>query len=203
MSNQPFSIEMTTVGLVLWNPTSEDLEMQYSGISIGLKAGERQAFAIKCATHLLNAFGQRGLTSLMHGADEAKVGKAAIQRNLDFKTKQVVEFNQRNEARFNMKLGYLVPSETIKKYAKELTLKLMEPYQVRDEERAGIAQAGAENADLRSKLAVQEKEMAELKAMMKQFMGSQNTGQDAKTAEQTPQVDDKPERPSIRPGFKR
>ena len=174
MNNQPFGLESTTIGLTLWNPTNEDLErMQYAGISIGLKAGEKQIFAIKCAAHLLNAFGQRGLTSLTYGSDEEKVGKAAIQRNLDFKTKQVVDYNQRNENRKAMQLGYLPPTETLKKYALELGLKLLEPYTVRDEERAGITKATAENEELKKKLAVQETEMAEMKEMMKQLLLNQ------------------------------
>ena len=174
MNNQPFGLESTTIGLTLWNPTNEDLEgMQYAGISIGLKAGEKQIFAIKCAMHLLNAFGQRGLTSLTYGSDEEKVGKAAIQRNLDFKTKQVVDYNQRNENRKAMQLGYLPPTETLKKYALELGLKLLEPYTVRDEERAGITKATAENEELKKKLAVQETEMAEMKEMMKQLLLNQ------------------------------
>jgi len=166
MSDTPFSIEMTTVGLVLWNPTNEDLEMQYAGISIGLKAGERQTFAIKCAMHLLNGFGQRGLTSLTHGCDEEKIGREAIQRNRDFKEKQVVEYNQRNENRKAMNLGFLPPTEQLKKYAIELGLKLLEPYTVRDEERAGITAAKQENEALKQ-------EISELREMMKEFMEGQ------------------------------
>lgn len=164
MNNQPFGLESTTIGLTLWNPTSEDFEgMQYAGISIGLKAGEKQIFAIKCAAHLLNAFGQRGLTSLTYGSDEEKVGKEAIQRNLDFKTKQVVDYNQRNENRKAMQLGYLPPTKILKKYALELGLKLLEPYTVRDEERAGISEGKKEDEALRA-------ELAELRETMKQFM---------------------------------
>ena len=171
MSDTPFSIEMTTVGLVLWNPTSEDLEMQYAGISIGLKANERQTFAIKCAMHLLNGFGQRGLTSLTHGCDEEKIGREAIQRNRDFKEKQVVEYNQRNENRKAMNLGFLPPTEQLKKYAIELGLKLLEPYTVRDEERAGITAAKQENETLKQ-------EIAELREIMKKFMESKESAKD-------------------------
>jgi hypothetical protein len=173
MGNTPFSIEMTTVGLKLWNPTNEDFEMQYAGISIGMPAGTQQIFAIKCATHLLNAFGQRGLTSLTHGCDEDKVGKEAIQRNIDFKTKQIVEYNQRNENRKLSGLGFLPPTETLKKYAIELGLKLLEPYQVRDEERAGISEGKRENEELKKKLADQETEMAELRMTLKQILENQ------------------------------
>ena len=69
-----------------------------------------------------------------------------------------------------MKLSYLPPTEHIKKYARELNLKLLEPYSVRDEERAGIAQANVENEALRKRIADQEKEMEEIKEMMKQFL---------------------------------
>jgi 6-phosphofructokinase len=166
--NQPFGIETTTIGMMLWNPTSEDFDMQYAGISITLKAGEKQLFALKCASHLLNGYGQRGLTSLQFGDEDnaERIGKAAIQRNRDFKEKQVVEYNQRNEARKAMNLGYLPPTEMLKKYAIELGLKLLEPYAVRDEERAGISEAKRENEALKE-------EMADLKDMLKRLLEAQ------------------------------
>jgi hypothetical protein len=181
MNNQPFGLESTTIGLTLWNPTNEDLEgMQYAGISIGLKAGEKQIFAIKCASHLLNAFGQRGLTSLTYGSDEETVGRAAIQRNREFKERQVVEYNQRNENRKAMQLGYLPPTETLKKYAIELGLKLLEPYTVRDEERAGISEGKKENEELKRKLTAQEKELSEMKELMKQVLAGQQKEEERK-----------------------
>jgi len=152
MGDTPFNIEMTTVGMVLYNPTNEDLEMQYAGISIGLPAGQKQAFAIKCASHLLNAYGQRGLCSLMHGADEDRVGRAGIQRNYEFKKRQIVEYNQRNEARKAMKLGYLPPTEQLKAYAIELGIGLLEPYTVRDEERGVLSTLQQENIALKGQL---------------------------------------------------
>ena len=167
MGNQPFGIEMQTVGMMLWNPTNETFDMQYAGISIAMEPGEKQIFAIKCATHLLNGYGQRGLTSLVYGADEEKVGADAKSRNLAFKKKQVVEYNQRNEHRKASGMGYLPPTEEVKKYALELGLKLLEPYTVRDEEREKISETANENAALKA-------EVAELKAMMQQFMASQS-----------------------------
>ena len=137
--------------------------MQYAGVSLTIAAGERHLYEIACAKHLLNAFGQRGLTSLTYGCDEEKVKKDAIQRNHDFKVKMVVDFNQRNESRQMMKLGYLPPTEKIKEYAIELGLKLLEPYAIREEERAGIAEGKKENEALRT-------ELAELRETMKQFI---------------------------------
>jgi len=173
MSEQPFSIQMTTIGMVLWNPTDEDLEMQYAGISIGMKSGQKEAFAMKCATHLLNAYGQRGLTSLMYGSDEEKVGKAAIQRNYDFKKKQVVEYNQRNEARKQMRLGFLPPTKEIKEYAIQLGIQLLEPYSVRDEERAAISETAIQNETLRKQIAAQEHEMTQIKELLAQMISGQ------------------------------
>ena len=163
MNKTPFSIQETTVGLMVWNPTNEALHMQYAGISITMNPGEKQVFAIKCANHLLNGFGPRGLTSLQYGSDEDSVGKDAIQRNADFKKKQVIEYNQRNESRKQMGLGYLPPTPHIKKYAIELGLEILEPFAVRDEERKGISDTTKENAKLKE-------EMAELKSMMKALM---------------------------------
>ncbi len=170
MNENPYVIERTTVGIMCWNPTNEKFDMQYAGISIGFEPGQREILAIKCANHLLNAFGQRGLTSLSYGADEEKIKKDAIQRNHDFKTKQVVEYNQRNEARKQMKLGYLPPTEKLKAYAIELGLKLLEPYQVRDEERASISEAKTENETLKKQLADQGKQLAELQTTLNKFM---------------------------------
>jgi hypothetical protein len=164
--NQPFSIETTTIGLMLFNPTSEDLDMQYAGVSLTMKSGEKHLYEIACAKHLLNAFGQRGLTSLTYGCDEEKVRQAAVERNHEFKVKQVVDYNQRNENRKMMNLGFLPPTPFVKKYALELGINLLEPYNVREEERAGIAAGKMENEALKQ-------EMAELKEMMKQLMNKE------------------------------
>jgi hypothetical protein len=153
--------------------------MQYAGISIRLGPDEKQLFALKCASHLLNAFGQRGLTSLAYGADETAVGEAARERSKEFKKKQVIEYNQRNESRKQMGMGYLPPIQEVKKYAIELGLKLLEPYSVRDEERTAISQTAAENKELRDKVAAQATEMTELKEMMKQLLAKEAPKEEA------------------------
>jgi hypothetical protein len=158
-------LEPTGAGMVLWNPTNEDFDMQYAGISFTIKAGEKQEVAGNCARHILNSFTTRGLTSLKYGDEknEEKIGADAIARNIEFKKRQITNYNQQNENRKHMNLGFLPPTESIKKYAIELGLKLLEPYSVRDEERAGISNANKENEALRL-------ELAELRGMMKQFM---------------------------------
>jgi len=159
-------------GMVVWNPTNEDIGIQYAGISFTIVSGEKRKFEINCANHIINSFGARGLTPLKYGdeANEEKIGKDGIERNLSFKKRQITLYNQQNENRKHMNLGYQPPTELLKKYAIELGLKLLEPFTVRDEERAGIAKASVENEELKQKLEAQSKEMAELKDMMKEFM---------------------------------
>lgn len=167
MSNaNPYSIEKATIGTTVWNPTNEEFGMQYAGVSISLKPGERITLTTKCANHLLNNFGQRGLAQLVYGADEEMVKFDALERNLAFKKKQVVMYNQDNEMRKTRSLGYVPPSKKVKEYAIELGLKLLEPYAIREEERTAISKAETENKALKEKLAEQETEMAELRKML-------------------------------------
>lgn len=120
----------SVVGLstTLWNPTNEQMDMQYSGHSFSLMPGEKwEGMEINCAKHVLNAYGQRGLTSLNYGDDEEKIKADAIQRNLDFKKKQVLEHNTRNEQKRQMGLAWIPPTAKIRSYADELGVELMEP----------------------------------------------------------------------------
>lgn len=189
--SEAFAIETSTIGMVLWNPTSEDLDMQYAGISITMKAGQEQAYEISCARHLLNGFGPRGLTSLKYGCtdyEKKRIGEAAIQRNREFKEKQVVEYNQRNENRKQMGLGFNPPTETVKRYARELKLELLQPYSVRDAERSDIEQLRSENAQ-------QKQQFNELLAKFEHVMSRL-----PKEPAPEPEI---PERPKVRPNFKR
>jgi hypothetical protein len=110
------------------------------------------------------------LTFLKYGDIEAEVGEKGKERNRDFKKRQVQIYNQTNEQRKLTRLGYLEASKKVKEYALELGIELIEPYSLKDEEKSAISKSTVENADLRLKLVAQEKEMAELKSMMKQFM---------------------------------
>jgi hypothetical protein len=172
---QPFAIETSTVGLTLWNPTDEDLDMQYSGLSLTMKAGEIQVFEINCAKHLLNGFGQRGLTSLVFGCDDKTkrgIGEAARKRNIDFKTRMVTDYNQRNANRKQMGLGYLPSSEKVREYASTIGIKLDDPYSVRDPERDRTEVLETENKRLNS-------EIVGLKVMMENFINDMKKDKEA------------------------
>lgn len=150
MSKDPVNFLLQEqVGMVVFNPTNENFDMQYSGVSFTLKSGEKQTLASNAARHVLNSFGPRGLCYLQFGADEGKVATEGRNRNEDFKRRQVVEFNIRNENRKNMNMGYIPATPKIKEYALELGLELMQPYAPRDAERVKINEQNEEIETLR------------------------------------------------------
>jgi len=154
--------------------------MQYAGRSFTLCKGEKEEVNEACANHLLNAFGQRGLTFLKYGDDESAIGKASVDRNREFKKRQVQIYNQTNEQRKLTRLGYLPPSQKLKEYALELGIKLIEPYSMKDEEKAAIAKSTIENELLKAQTAKQSEEIAELRAMMKQLLEKDDKSSDAR-----------------------
>jgi hypothetical protein len=144
------------MGVMLWNPTNEDFDkLQYSGRSFSIKAGEKMEVNDKCANHVLNSYGQRGLTFLKYGDDEAKIGAAAIAQNKEFKKLQVQRYNETNEQRKLSRLGSLSATAILKQYALELGIELLEPYTLKDEEKAAISNSTRENELLKQRLAKQ------------------------------------------------
>jgi hypothetical protein len=168
--NKPFGFEAASAGVTLWNPTKEDFTMEYQGLTLHLLAGEKHPTTVKCANHLLNSFGQRGLTSLTYGCDEKQVEADAIQRNHDFKMNMIRRYNETNGANKVKGLPYQLPTKTIKGYALELGIELLEPYTMKDAEREAISKSTRENEELKAKLAAQDVAMTEMKTMLKQLM---------------------------------
>lgn len=144
---------------ILWNPTNEVLSYPFGGITYSLQPGERKKVEDGAGKHLLHNLGVRGLTVLEYGCDEEKIGKDAIERNLDFKRKQVIDYNQRNETRKQTNMAYLAPTKEVKAYAIELGMGLLEPFTPRDAEREGMARLADENKTLRDTLADLTKQM--------------------------------------------
>lgn len=141
------------MSIMLFNPTNEVLEMQFAGITKRIISGERVKVSDAEGNHLLNSMGGRGLTQLEYGCDEEKVTKDAINRNIEFKKKQISEYNQRNESRKQMGMGYLPPTEYIKKCALELGIGLLEPYTMKDTEKSEISRLLTENNELKVQMA--------------------------------------------------
>ena len=140
------------MSIVIWNPTNEELKGQYSGRTFFFPSGAKIKVDDNAGNHLLHNLGDRGLTSLEYECDEKQVEADAIQRNKDFKTRQVIEFNQRNESRKQTNFPYLSPTKEVKAYAIELGMGLYEPFTPRDPEREGMAILRAENSQLKNTL---------------------------------------------------
>ena len=130
------------MALVIWNPTNEKLETQYIGETVVLIPDQKLRVDDARGRHLLNVLGPRGLTSLEYGDDgdiEEKKKKDGRKRNMDFKRQQVTRYNQENQRREQAKAPIIEPPEQIKQYAKEIGVKLIEPYAYHDADTAEIA----------------------------------------------------------------
>ena len=156
--------------ITLFNPTNETLNMMYGGISIIMEPPPAPSHKMNVedptGKHLLNRFAQRGLCQLVFGDDEKIVGAQGVERNLEFKKTQIVRYNTQNEQRKMAGMGFLPPTETVKQYAFELGIKLLEPYSLKDMEVSAIHNAVKENLELKGRLEGQGIEMEALKSQV-------------------------------------
>lgn len=171
------------MAITLWNPTTETFVMQFEGRTLILNAGQLMKVTESCGKFLLGGFGQRGLTSLEYGDDDEKIRNDALERNRAFRVKQVVDYNQRNEARKQMNLPYLNPPELIRQYARELGIDIIAPFTVRAEENARIQQLEDINTKLSTAL---EEERSERKKMSDQINALMKMMQPEKPSEELP-----------------
>lgn len=126
----------------LFNPTNEELRGQYIGIDFVIPAnGGKLKVEDACARHLTNFLGPRGLTTLEYEDDVEKKAEDSLARNKEFKTKQVRDYNIRNEQRKAVGLEFLIPTEQLKSYSEELGISLVEPYAMKVEGMAEVAEA--------------------------------------------------------------
>ena len=172
-----------STGILLWNPTAENLHMQYAGRSLTIKPGEKLEVNESCGNHLLNNFGQRGLTYLKYGDDEQTIKEDAIARNLTFKKRMIGEFNQRNEQRKMMGLGYVPPTKKLSEYSVELGIQLLEPYTLKDVEKEAISKAGEENLKLQKENEALKEDMEKIKQMLAKLLEERSS--DEKVAKKT------------------
>lgn len=152
---------------VLFNPTNEDLDAQYIGETTIIPAGTKKKVDDKRARHILNVLGSRGLMTLDYGDEgenektKAEVGR---RRNHQFKLKQVLRFNQQNEARQAQRLPYQDPTEQIADYAEEVGVPLLQPYRVEDESVSKIADLKKQLEDSAAEVKEKDEEVKAMKA---------------------------------------
>ena len=154
---------------VVYNPTNEMFEAQYVGEYIIIKAGAKLKMDDPRARHILNELGQRGLCRLEYGDKEEPIAAAGIKRNKAFKLKQIMNYNQMNEARRQQNQSYMEVPEFIEEYANELGVGVIKPYNIKDTEREELASVRAERDE-------QKKQIAGLQAMMQRLLDAQEAG---------------------------
>ena len=144
---------------VLMNPTDR-LEEEFQGLFRGqylgvgqiIKPGQKIKVPDATARHLLNELAPRGLVSLDYGDDEEERAKEGLDRNREFKVKQLNNFNETNSARKHQGLPYNWPTDSLKLYAKEIGVKLVESYQLDDAQLQKVKTLETENVDLRKQI---------------------------------------------------
>jgi hypothetical protein len=157
--------------IFLWNPTHEDLDYTYGGLSYTLKAKTRKKVKEPEGNHALNALGSRGLTKLVFdddgkSIDEDKIEADAIERNKEFRIRQINTYNYRNETRKASGQPYDVPTKEVKRYAAELGIALLQPYSMVEGEKAVVAQLSKDNEDKDRQLKEQGDAIAKLTEMV-------------------------------------
>lgn len=150
---------------VIANYTNEKMTGSHSGVNYVIQPGEKIKVHDKAANHLLTHLANRGLVALEYGdeAKEEEIKQAAIETNLEFKRRQIVQYNVLNENRKLSGQGYLYPSKTVKKYALELGIELLEPYSLKDVEKQAINEAGSKASEAEKRADKLEKELEEMK----------------------------------------
>jgi hypothetical protein len=144
------------MSLVLFNPTNETLMAQYVGEDVIIAPYPEHGHKVKVddarGRHILNALGPRGLMSLEYGDDEDAKREIGLARNREFKKKQIIRYNQENERRKQAGMAYLEPTPQVAEYARELGVALLEPYALKDPEKAEVSRLKDENRGLHTEL---------------------------------------------------
>lgn len=145
--------------IFLWNPTGDKLDYTYGGLSYTMLPKTRKKVKEPEGNHALNAIGSRGLTKLVFNDEgksinEEQIEADAIERNREFKVRQIVHYNERNERRKASGQPYDPPTAEVKKYAAELGIALLQGYDMATAEKAMIA-------DLNKKVEEKDKQIKE------------------------------------------
>jgi flagellar biosynthesis GTPase FlhF len=171
--------------MVIKNPVPDEvLEFWFSGELMQLQPGQRIRVDDARGNHALSELGRRGLIKLEYGDEtngvEERRSEEGRRANLEFRRKQVIDFNQEQERRIQRKLAINEVPEHIKRYADQLGLKLFEPYTQTDEftkekaELIGKLQQAEEVArEKDASLQALRSEMDEMRQMMRTLMAAQ------------------------------
>lgn len=121
--------------------------------------------------HFLQAFEQRGLCRLEFEDDKKAIGEAGRTRNLEFKKLQIVRYNQQNEQRKMVGMGYLPPTKYVRQIAVELGIQLLQPYTMKDVEMSAVRDNKQETERLRKEIDEARQESESLKGTIGELQG--------------------------------
>jgi len=150
------------MSVIVFNPTNEEFRTQHIGEDIVLPPNSTAKMNDARAKHVLNSLGPRGLMSLEFGDEIEPKRQQGIERNLEFKKRQVQRHNQQNEAQKRAGRPWIPPPEHIKAYAKELGLELIEPYSEKADERGMVQVLISQNQQQQAQMAQLQSQMADL-----------------------------------------
>lgn len=178
----------------LFNPTNEDLEAQHIGVTTRIVKFPEKGHMVLVddakARHLLNILAPRGLMSLDFGDEgDAKKEKAkeGRKRNKDFKMKQIMDFNQLNQANEARKVPYAYPSNELKEYSDEMGIELIAPYALPNVEKGKISKLKEELDGKNVRLEQQAKQMTDMQGQISELTslvrGMIKTGEDETKSE--------------------
>jgi hypothetical protein len=141
--------------IVLVNPTNEDLDYQYGGLSYSIPArkdGKNGTKKVQDSEghHALNSLTSRGMTKIEYDDEGQPINGEknetdAIERNRQFKIRQINTYNYRNQQRKASGQSYDVPTPAVMRYAVELGIDLLQPYTMATGEKAQVAKLTEEN----------------------------------------------------------
>jgi hypothetical protein len=171
------------MAIILFNPTNEELRDQYIGEDVVIGPGAKVRVDDARGRHILNVLGPRGLVTLEYGDEgegEARKAQQGRDRNLAFKKKQIMDFNQMNDQRQQSRRPFITPSDQVKGYSRELGIKLFEPYSTSDasmveskELREELDKKKRELLEKDTSLSTLQAQVAELTSMMSKMLGTQ------------------------------
>lgn len=157
------------MAIVLYNPTNEVFEGLYIGNVTKIMPDQKVKVEDNRGRFLLNDLGPRGLVQLEYGDEgeaEKRKAESGRRRNKEFKRKQIIRYNQQNEARQNSKLPYLDPPQQIKEYAKELGIGLLEPYNFQDKTMEEMSTLKEEISSKDRLLAKKDRDLADMQSQI-------------------------------------
>jgi len=194
------------MAMILLNPTNEKIEVIYHGLPIVFKAGERVKLKDSVGRQVFHNYQNRGIVSLEYGdegAGEILKTEAGRKKNTAFKTKQCVNYNQINDRRKQSGQPFIDPPAQIKGYAKELGIRMLEPYRLEDTDSREISLLMKQNENLQEEIKKKDSALGEMQKQIKELTGQfkdfLNLAGEAKKTNEEPKAGGKKEKKPFPP----